>query len=456
MSNLWLDDGQQQDAWYAQGQGASQPQPNMSWGQFDYSQQQQQDANQQYTSNQSYYQQQNPYAQSQNFYGGQMFVPSAGVGGAGGGDGEDYENEPPLLEELGINFSHIKEKTFAVLNPTSSASPEVIEDQDLAGPLVFCLLFGFALLLHGKMTFGYIYGIGGLGCVGMYALMNLMAGSGKDDLIHMHSFCVGLLFTSDGASQPGNGSVVLQDMNLKVDTTPEAWLVTPTPGYVLKFNEVDMKLVFGESEPHKCFLNICHCEELPPPTDDIDEDELAARIDKGDVGYRIPVSIGELDSVVDNKNVNQPKIDVLVNSVFYEKRLAPPAANFFRHFFCMVVCDAIEDKHHLKLDPNKCVKLKNRTVMGCIEPMKIAKRPVAPVIQEIASIDPEPEPRIPVCYFLCLLRLRINRDRVVLLADNSRSIYDFCVPFYMDSTNVRHKFLPDVAKLKFSVPIYYP
>lgn len=47
-----------------------------------------------------------------------------------------------MLEELGINFSHIKEKTFAVLNPTGSASPEVIEDQDLAGPLVFCLLFG--------------------------------------------------------------------------------------------------------------------------------------------------------------------------------------------------------------------------------------------------------------------------------------------------------------------------
>ncbi|PIO73798.1 hypothetical protein TELCIR_04208 [Teladorsagia circumcincta] len=130
-------------------------------------------------------------------------------------------------------------------------------------------------------------------------------------------------------------------------------------------------------------------------------DELAARIDKGDVGYRIPVSIGELDSVVDNKNVNQPKIDVLVNSVFYEKRLAPPAANFFRHFFCMVVCDAIEDKHHLKLDPNKCVKLKNRTVMGCIEPMKIAKRPVAPVIQEIASIDSKPEePEIPVSFLV--------------------------------------------------------
>lgn len=28
---------------------------------------------------------------------------------------------------------------------------QVIADQDLAGPLVFCLLFGAALLLHGKV-----------------------------------------------------------------------------------------------------------------------------------------------------------------------------------------------------------------------------------------------------------------------------------------------------------------
>ncbi|VDO79442.1 unnamed protein product [Heligmosomoides polygyrus] len=159
-----------------------------------------------------------------------------------------------------------------------------------------------------------------------------------------------------------------------------------------------MKLVYGESNK-KCFLNVCHCEELPPPTDDIDEDQLAARIDKGDVGYRIPVSIGELDSVVDNKNENQPKIDVLVNSVFYEKRLAPPAAEFFRHFFCMVVCGAVEEKHHIKLNPNKCVKLKNRVVMGSIEPMRISKRPLVPVIQELQSDSAPKETPVIHCDF---------------------------------------------------------
>lgn len=33
-------------------------------------------------------------------------------------DDEDYDNEPPLLEELGINFEHIWSKTLAVILPT--------------------------------------------------------------------------------------------------------------------------------------------------------------------------------------------------------------------------------------------------------------------------------------------------------------------------------------------------
>ncbi len=53
-----------------------------------------------------------------------------------------------------------------------------IADQDLAGPFVFCLLFGAALLLHGKLHFGHIYGIGALGCLGMCLLLNLMAPHG--------------------------------------------------------------------------------------------------------------------------------------------------------------------------------------------------------------------------------------------------------------------------------------
>jgi hypothetical protein len=41
-------------------------------------------------------------------------------------DDEDYANEPPLLEELGINFEHIYMKTMSVLMPFQvSASDEL-------------------------------------------------------------------------------------------------------------------------------------------------------------------------------------------------------------------------------------------------------------------------------------------------------------------------------------------
>eukprot|EP00762_Andalucia_godoyi_P004301 ANDGO_05554.mRNA.1 Protein YIPF5 homolog len=93
---------------------------------------------------------------------------------------EDYANEPPLLEELGIHPAHIANKTLAVLNPFSSRGRDthVFDDSDLAGPLLFCAALGFALLLRGKIHFGMIYGVGMMGCLGMYSLLNLMMPAG--------------------------------------------------------------------------------------------------------------------------------------------------------------------------------------------------------------------------------------------------------------------------------------
>ncbi|GAB5364015.1 hypothetical protein AAMO2058_000933300 [Amorphochlora amoebiformis] len=87
----------------------------------------------------------------------------------------DFSNEPPLLEELGINFDHIWQKTLAVLVPVKELKQEIMVDADMAGPLFFCLLLGFCLLLTGKVHFGYIYGFGLIGCLGMYIILNLMS-----------------------------------------------------------------------------------------------------------------------------------------------------------------------------------------------------------------------------------------------------------------------------------------
>uniref|UniRef100_A0A914WAJ6 Protein YIPF n=1 Tax=Plectus sambesii TaxID=2011161 RepID=A0A914WAJ6_9BILA len=171
MSSYWMDDQNNSGGdWTAGNQGQA---SNDGWASFDYTQP---SAPIQQPQQQSYYSQ----AQStvNSGYGGNMFNPAQQTMGASGGESVNFEDELPLLEELGINFDHIRQKTVAVLNPVGTTSAEVIADQDLAGPLVFCLLFGGALLLHGKVQFGFIYGIGVVGCLGMYALLNMMAAGG--------------------------------------------------------------------------------------------------------------------------------------------------------------------------------------------------------------------------------------------------------------------------------------
>lgn len=83
------------------------------------------------------------------------------------------------------------------MNPIRTTDQAILQDTDLAGPLVFCLTLGSFLLLvsrfpykmknclqkncflvgsqSGKVHFSYIYGIGVLGCLAFYGLLTVMA-----------------------------------------------------------------------------------------------------------------------------------------------------------------------------------------------------------------------------------------------------------------------------------------
>lgn len=98
----------------------------------------------------------------------------------GPGDGplsydDDIYDKASLLQELSIDFNHIGLKVASVMMPFRSIEDTIMVDSDLAGPIVLCCALGFTLLLTGKMHFGYIYGFGAAGCVGMYTLLNLMS-----------------------------------------------------------------------------------------------------------------------------------------------------------------------------------------------------------------------------------------------------------------------------------------
>ncbi|KYR01707.1 Yip1 domain-containing protein [Tieghemostelium lacteum] len=128
---------------------------------------------------------------------------------------DSFDNELPLLEELGINFDHIRLKTLSVLNPLKRIESNIMDDTDLGGPFFFGLLLGFSLLMRGKVQFGYIYGLGLIGCLSMYMVLNLMSENGIDiyRVISVLGYCllpmVFLSFLSIGVNINGMFGYVL-------------------------------------------------------------------------------------------------------------------------------------------------------------------------------------------------------------------------------------------------------
>ncbi|XP_040916489.1 protein YIPF7 [Toxotes jaculatrix] len=105
-------------------------------------------------------------------YTGQFYQPAMPCGSVGT---DSPEEEPPLLEELGISFDHIWQKTLTVLNPFKPADGSIMNETDLTGPIVFCITLGVCLMMAGKAHFGYVYGISATACIGMYILLSLMS-----------------------------------------------------------------------------------------------------------------------------------------------------------------------------------------------------------------------------------------------------------------------------------------
>ena len=124
------------------------------------------------------------YSSSQS----QLQQPAAwGPSGNGADADDDFSNEPPLMQELGFDFTHIAAKVLGVLHPLKTLDDNIMADTDMAGPIAFalilgvCMLFvrllmlftfrstfpftyvGASILQSGKVNFGYIYGFGAMG-----------------------------------------------------------------------------------------------------------------------------------------------------------------------------------------------------------------------------------------------------------------------------------------------------
>ncbi|KAL6524683.1 hypothetical protein OROHE_015965 [Orobanche hederae] len=114
------------------------------------------------------------------------YFPS-NIGGGVGAIG--FEDEPPLLEELGINTRQIYQKTLSILNPFR-INHHLHEDADLSGPFLFLMAFGLFQLLAGKFHFGIILGWVTMASMFLYVIFNMLAG--KNGNLDMYK-CLSLI-----------------------------------------------------------------------------------------------------------------------------------------------------------------------------------------------------------------------------------------------------------------------
>ncbi|KAF5841731.1 hypothetical protein DUNSADRAFT_11511 [Dunaliella salina] len=84
------------------------------------------------------------------------------------------DEEPPLLEELGIDLKGICSKTRAIL--LHRLSNKATDELDMGGALMFVVLLGGLHLLMGKLHFGVILGWSVVHSAVMWFLVNQIAG----------------------------------------------------------------------------------------------------------------------------------------------------------------------------------------------------------------------------------------------------------------------------------------
>lgn len=118
-------------------------------------------------------------------YGGPI---NAGAG-VGGGPAR-FEDEEPLLDELGIHPDQIWRKTKSILNPFR-VNHTVHQDSDLSGPIVLYLSFGLFQLLAGKLQFGVILGWIVVSSIFLYVVYNMLAGRNGNLDLHTCTSVVG-------------------------------------------------------------------------------------------------------------------------------------------------------------------------------------------------------------------------------------------------------------------------
>ncbi|KAK1798332.1 hypothetical protein P4O66_007788, partial [Electrophorus voltai] len=188
--------------------------------------------------------------------------------------------------------------------------------------------------------------------------------------------------------------------------------IRPHPGMCVK--------TFSLRDKQKVFVNICQSPEVPPPPE-LSHEKLVELLDSDDpTGYKVPMSLGEAHTEMDNSSNRCTVYDVVINGAFFQKCEKDA---LFQQFIMAVCLEGLENKYRLELSRDIKI-LKNRKFMGSLTEQNIRTKS-KPVIQEIDSKYSS----------ACSLVLDLGEDRLLLNARPSRFHLDIYFPFFVDQEN---------------------
>ncbi|XP_059929933.1 PIH1 domain-containing protein 1 isoform X2 [Gadus macrocephalus] len=242
----------------------------------------------------------------------------------------------------------------------------------------------------------------------------------------------------------------------KVPSEPlDSKLIRPQPGMCVK--------TLSQTDNQKIFVNICQSPSVPPPPE-LSRDELVTLLQSEDpTGYRVPMSLGEPHTEMDNGSQSCTAYDVVISEAFYQKSLKDP---LFQQFLIMVSLEGLENKYHLELSRDWKI-LKNRKFFGSVSEQNIRTKS-QPVIQELPqtpefSLLVEPptgrpqyliaEVQLPGVRSCRALVLDVGEDRLVLTARPNLFHLDVFHPLLVDQGGSVAQFNTHTQILTITMPV---
>ncbi|KAM7372636.1 hypothetical protein PAMP_009790 [Pampus punctatissimus] len=245
---------------------------------------------------------------------------------------------------------------------------------------------------------------------------------------------------------------------------PDSKVIRPQPGMCVK--------TLSEPGMQKVFINICQSNSVPPPPE-LSREELINLLQSEDPsGYRVPMSLGEPHTEVDNNSQGCTAYDVVINQEFFQMCQKDP---LFQQFVILVSLEGLENKYNMELSRDWKV-MKNRKFLGSVSEQNIRTKS-RPVIEELqpqgnSTATPkrpeftllvEPPDGVPE-YLIAEIKLPgvlssrslvldIGEDRLVLTARPSLFHLDIFHPFLTDQNNSVAQYNSSTQILTVTMPV---